>query len=343
MFSKGFYYLWLYFGVHFVSFLVIILPPFVLLPFIKRKVSKQENETVEKNRKAAFITSLLVVLVYLLGFVAKVGGDFMFARFIIPVAPFIYFIIYYSILKLVNEKNLNKVFILLLILSVIETKVRFEFFKGYDDEGNQVIASNNDVADERDVYVNFTPIEIDTKLGKAIHRAFNGIDAKVLIGGGQACFGYYSNFSYCQEMYGLTDTVIAHSVIESRGRIGHEKQGTLEYFQKKGIHFMFNRDFPSMDTFQRAAFILPPFDLDLTIVSYDTDIMNKLKERFGSNILFTDFPVYLDYYILNKLPVTSPDNLKKDYDNFNLYYFSHNNDIKREDQFLKILGYQIKK
>ena len=343
MFSKGFYYIWLYFEIHFVSFLLIILPPIALIPFLRKKFVHQPYVNENNNLNPAYITSLLFVFVYLLGFVAKVGGDFMFARFIIPTAPFICFIIYFSLLKIISGKNLNKILIVLLCLSFIETKLRFNFFKGHDENGNKIIAVSGDVADERDVHVNFAPIEIETRIGKQVHVAFDGIDAKLLIAGGQACFGYYSNFSYCQEMHGLTDTLIAHSTVTSRGRIGHEKQGKLEYFQKKGIDFLFNRDLPSNDTYQHASLILPPFDIDLGIITYKTDLMNKVKERFGSNIQFTDFPTYLDNYIIKKLPIISHNDLKKDFDKFSLYYFQHNEDKIRENQFLNVLDNYIEK
>ena len=336
-FENGLYYIWLYFLIHFVSFLI-----FILLPVFCLRMLKFYKSTVENSKLRTYdnevIVSLLFIFVYLLFFVAKVGGDFMFARFIIPVVPFIYLIIYYFILKIVNERKLNVVFVILLLLSFLETSVRFKFFEKYDENKNPKVTLNHGIADERDVYTNYAPIENEVKLGKALHRAFNGIDAKLLIAGGQACFGYYADFPYCQEMHGLTDTFIAHSVIKNRGRIGHEKVGTLEYFENKGIDFIFYRYLPSNDKFRLARLILPPFDIDMSIVTYETEIMNALTERFGTNIQFTDFPSYLDDYIKNQLPGKSIDDLKKDFENFNLYYFRHNNDKMRESRFLSVLS-----
>lgn len=343
MFSKGFYYLWLYFGAHFVSFLILFLPPFILIPFLKKKFNTINNVRELENWNSAFITSVLFVFVYLIGFVAKVGGDFMQARFIIPVSPFIGFIIYYSLLKIVNEKKLNLILVILLCLSFFETKIRFQFFKGYDENGNKLIAINGDVADERDFYINYVPIDIQIKFGKTIHRAFEGIDAKILIEGGQACFGYFANFNYCQEKHGLTDTLIAHSAVKDRGRIGHEKKGTLEYFQNKGINFVFFSAENPLDSFSAATIFLPPYEVKMTIISYNIDIMNKIKERYGADFHFTDFPAYLDDYIKNDLPIKSHESLKKDYDKFNLYYFKHNNDIERENQFSNTLNRISKK
>lgn len=336
LFLNGFYYIWIYFIIHFVSFLVFIFPAFLIYRMIKKTRTLNIITEIEKLN-SGIVASLFFVFVYLLFFVAKVGGDFMFARFIIPVVPFLYLIIYYTILKTVKESKLNIVFTVLLFLSFIETGIRFKYFEGYDEIDNPKITLNHGIADERDVYVNYAPLENEAKLGKAINRAFKGLDAKLLIAGGQACFGYYADFPYCQEMHGLADTLIAHSRIKSRGRIGHEKVGTLEYFENKGIDFLFYRYLPTNDKFRLARLILPPFDIDISLVTYQTDIMKTLLERFGSNIQFTDFPAYLDDYIKNQLPNKTSRDLKNDFDNFNLYYFKHNNDKFREMQFLNLL------
>src|SRR6218665_1508328 len=106
LFSKGFYYIWLYFKPHFLSFLIIVLPPFILFPLLKGKVLENIKTFISDKWNAAFIVSILMVYAYLLFFVAKVGGDFMHARFIIPCTPFMYYIIFYSLYRFVPFKNL---------------------------------------------------------------------------------------------------------------------------------------------------------------------------------------------------------------------------------------------
>lgn len=336
-FEKGFYYIWLYFKPHFISFLIIILPPFILVPLLKKNKLQRIKEFISDKWNAAYLVSLIILYIYLIGFVAKVGGDFMYARFIIPVAPFIYFIIFYSVFKLVSKKNLNVLLVLLLIGGFIETKLRFDVFKALDKNGKEIITLNRDIADERYVYTGYFKIEDEIKLGKAIHNCFNGIDAKMLIRGGQACMGYYANFNYCQEFHGLTDTLIAHSEIKTRGRIGHEKHGTTEYFQNKGIHFLFNRSALSQDQYKYAELDVTPYAIRTEIISYDNRIIEQLKQKLGTNFKFTDFQAYLDDYIQNKLPAVSKEQLKTDYDSFYLYYFKHNDDKQRETQFLNAL------
>ncbi|MBA3706717.1 MAG: hypothetical protein H0W84_12695, partial [Bacteroidetes bacterium] len=337
LFSKGFYYLWLYFKPHFISFLIVILPPVILFPLLKGKLLLNLKKFFADKWNAAFFTSLVVVYAYLLLFVAKVGGDFMHARFVIPMAPFIYYIIFYSVLKYFSLKNVNIILTVLLFCSFIETKIRFDVFKAIDKNGKEITTLNRDIADERWAYVTYLPIENEIKLGKALNHAFQGIDAKMVVRGGQACLGYFANFKYAQEYHGLTDTLIAHSKIETRGRIGHEKHATYEYLQSKGIHFLFNRSTFSKDEFKYAELNIPPFRVRTEIITYDNKIISQMQEKFGGNFKFTNFQAYLDDYIKNKLPVASHEQLQKDYDNFNSYYFKHNDDKQREAAFLNAL------
>jgi arabinofuranosyltransferase len=339
LFGKGFYYLWLYFKPHFTTFLIVILPPFVLLPLFKQKPLEQLKTFLADKWNAAFLTAIIVVYTYLIVFIAKVGGDFMHARFVIPMTPLFYFIIFYSLLKLrfFGEKNLNIVLTLLLLCSFVETNIRADVFKAPDKNGKIITTLNKDVADERWAYTTYLPIENDIKLGKALHNAFQGIDAKLLVRGGQACLAYYANFIYEQEYHGLTDTLIAHSKIEHRGRIGHEKHATYEYLQNKGIHFLFNRTPLSKDQYKYAQLDIAPYSVGVEIITYDTKIIEQLRLRFGENFKFTDFQAYLDSYIQTKLPTVQKNELQKDYDAFYLYYFKHNDDIVRENKFIVAL------
>lgn len=337
LFSKGFYYLWLYFKPHFTSFLIIILPPLVLFPLLKGKPIQRLKEYTSDRWNAAFLTSVIVVYAYLIIFVAKVGGDFMHARFIIPVAPFIYFIIFYSLVNYVSKKNLNIVLTVLLLCSFVETKIRSEVFKAPDKDGKIITTLNRDVADEQWVYTTYLPIENEIKLGKTLHKTFQGIDAKLLVRGGQACLAYFANFNYAQEYHGLTDTLIAHSKIPQRGRIGHEKHATYEYLQNKGVHFLFNRTPISKDQYKYAQLEIAPYTVRTEIITYNNKIIGQLKQRLGEGFKFTDFQLYLDNYIQTKLSKIPKAELQKDYNDFYLYYFKHNDDKVRENKILDAL------
>lgn len=340
-FSAGFYYIKLYMKSHFTSLLIAVLPPFVLIPLIiKNKINLDKwKEFLSDRVNAAFISSLAFVYLYLIGFIAKVGGDFMYARFIIPTAPFIYLIIYYSISKLFNGKLAVVLCSIILLLSLVETKRRMEIFKPVlDKEGVEHFRLKRGIADERWFYIHTSPYYDQQEIGTAIKECFKGIPARQLIRGAQACLGYYCDFDYCMEYHGLADTVIAHSSISTRGRIGHEKHATLEYIESRGIDFLFNvkpqHERMTEEDFRDALIIITPDTIKTELLTYRTEIISQLKTRLGNNFRFVDFTAYLDDYIKNKMPAMSFEQLKSDYEKFRLYYFMHNNDKERENVFL---------
>ncbi len=349
-YSKGFDYILLYFKPHFISFLIFVLPLFIIFPLVKNNFRNNLKEFLQDKWNCAYIVSVKIVILYLIFFVAKVGGDFMYARFIIPIAPFIYFIVFYSIFKLVKQKRLNIVLAVLVLASGLEYSLRMDLFPRtldkqgniqYDKKGNEMITWSGDVSDERFVYTSYYPVADEIKTGKTIRDCFEGIDARMLIKGGQACMGYYANFSYIQEFHGLTDTLIAHSKIEHRERIGHEKHGSIEYFESKDINFCFfiHARPVTKDTFRYANIIAVsyPFQIHTEILTYNTKLIAQLKAKLGDNFQYTDFQAYLDNYIQTKLPRMLYDKLKTDYNNFSNYYFKHNDDKEREKAFTDAL------
>lgn len=338
-YSKGFQYIWLYFKPHFVSILAFILPLPIIFRLVKKNFIINLKEFLSDKWNCAFIASLKIVLLYLIFFVAKVGGDFMYARFIIPVAPFIYFIVFYSVLKLVKPKRVNIVLGILVLAGFIETNIRMDVFKAQDKNGKEITTWNGDVSDERYVYTSYYPMAEEIKMGKALHNCFDGIDARMLIKGGQACMGYFANFSYIQEFHGLTDTLIAHSKVDHRERIGHEKHGTIEYFESKEINFVFpiHARPITKDTFRFANIIFEPYQIRTEIITYNSKLISQLRAKLGENFQYTDFPAYLDNYIETRLSTEPYDKLKADYDNFYLYYFKHNDDKERENKFTAAL------
>jgi arabinofuranosyltransferase len=79
--SQGFYYILLYFRVHYVLGLALIGSIFVLF---RKNTETQETAT---ERGSPVIVAAVASVTYLSLFVARSGGDFMFARFLIPVTP----------------------------------------------------------------------------------------------------------------------------------------------------------------------------------------------------------------------------------------------------------------
>lgn len=331
-FPKGFYYIWLYVKCHLTSLLAsaaLIIP-------IRLAFKGQWKKLFSDKELAPLLTSLFMVIVYLFFFVAKVGGDFMFARFIIPCVPFIYFIIFYTV-YMKAARYANIIFAAILLMSIPETFIRTNLFVETTAEGKEKPLIHEGIADERYIYLYCMHTEHNVSAGKELHELTKDINYKALIFGAQARFGYYANFKYCQEYFGLTDTLIAHSKIEERGRIGHEKHATIEYLESKNIHFSFNAGHLKDDAYRSAQIDLPSGEASMEIITYDKGIIKAFADKLGSKFHYIDFPSYLDNYIRDTIPVASNEKLEADYKKFIPYYFKNNNDPERAAVFTNAL------
>ena len=331
-YSKGLIYIYTYFKIHFTSFLLLIIP-FLFLFTMKKKGNFKQ--LIFEKENAAFIASLILVYIYLIFFVAKVGGDFMFARFIIPCVPFIYFIIFCFIISLKSLKGINALLFSLVFLFGTETYFRLKLFNQLSDsDNNSKVYITPDIADERFYYTHVADENLEKRIGKELTECFENLGVRSLVLGTQNRFAYYSHFYYCQEYFGLTDTLIAHSKSIPGGRIGHQKNASIEYIENKKIHFAYNTKSFENGNFNTAKLYLPSDTLYLLIFTYDNSIINKLTAKLGKNFEYTNFPDYLDEYLNKTLPdIKSYDELNKDYHAFYQYYFKNNNDKVRENKF----------
>jgi hypothetical protein len=328
-FAQGFFYIWMYFKCHFTSFLIFI--PFIsLYPLIRKYGVK---EFILKKEYSPLLTALSLILGYLIFFVAKVGGDFMYARFMIPCVPFIYFTIFYS-LFLIDLKHLNTILFVILSFTLVETSIRTDMFFEPDGKGGKTLLIPEGIADERYCYLYCLNTDREVKQGIELNERLKNVNYKALIFGAQARFAYYADFSYCQDYFGLTDTLIAHSEIKERGRIGHEKHGTIDYFESKNINFSFNADPLKEDNYRLAQIDLPSGPVSMEIITYDNLIIEKFVHNLGKDFHYINFPNYLDSYITHTLPtIKSYDQLNIKYQKFYVYYFKNNNDKQRESLF----------
>ncbi len=334
-FSKGFHYIYLYFKAHFTSLLIFFIPCYLFIHLLKRRELKQ---FIFKKENAAFITCLFLLFIYLVFFVAKVGGDFMYARFIIPCVPFICFSIFYFICSL-NTKYVNVLLFSFLLLCFTETYFRLRLFNQLKEESGINSLIIDDVADERYCYTTCVDVGRERKRGEEFKKYFKDIKVRALVGGTQARFAYYVDFYYCQEYFGLTDTLIAHSKVTERGRIGHEKGATMEHLENKNVHFSFDCGRLKSDFYRFAKFYLPSDSMDAEIITYHTSIINEISSRLGNKFKYISFPDYLDKYINDTLPfINSYQKLSKTYSDFYSYYFKNNDDKKRATSFTLALG-----
>lgn len=317
--SQGIIYLLLFVRTYYILLLLPVAMAAVLPTFFKNYVpDKKVSKTIDR----AWLLGILFIVPYVL-YVVRGGGDFMFARFFIPITPICFFFMESTILAISRKFSaraaLGAVIVSAVIFSWNQFPTLHKAIKG--------------IVNERDFYPakSIEKAKID---GRNIKKYLAGID-DVTIGfyGSKAMTIYYSDIPDAVEINtGLTDTYIAHLPLKHRARPGHEKMAPHDYILKRGINFIVKKtDFLPPD---RTRILLLDGSI-VHIVFYDNKVMNHLKNFSGAE--FVDFPAMLDSYIAN-LESIPKNQLINDYAFFKLYYFDHNDDPARNQPFIDRLN-----
>ena len=350
-YKQGFFYLYYYFQTYWTSLSFLIGLIYLFKQLLRKKTTLIERikELFLNSETASILLGLAFIGVYSLYFVARVGGDFMYARFVIPLVPFFYFVAETSLSELfAGQKKIIVIsFLLIIILLPVEMYYRnVPLLSGYSKNKDEVIIMGKlslgvrGIVDERLYYTRkgfITGLNVKEsaeQAGNEFQRYFQDKKVRVLILGAQACLAYYSKFYYVIENHGLTDSYISHLPLKQRGRPGHEKTAPYEYLISKKINFMF-KSFPeNYSNYQYINFIIQNHDYFGSIITYDRELMSELHNKFPNEIFFIDFEHYLDDYIAN-MKNFSREQIKTDYQKFKEYYFQHNSDPNREKFFFQ--------
>lgn len=201
-------------------------------------------------------------------YVARSGGDFMFARRLIPVIPLVFMAVEREFLRLTPSWRRT---IGALALSAAAASP-FPIYSRWAENGR--IAR---VSDEASFY-DARRLALRQAQGEALGRAFDGIDATFLIGGGLCMLAYYSRLPHMIEPNGLTDRVVAKQELSVRGIPGHEKTAPLWYLRQRRVQFQVRRGPPSevhtVDTVSIARGLVR-----LGLLIYDEPVMTALAQR----------------------------------------------------------------
>ncbi len=345
-FAQGFFYIFLFFKVY-VSLAIAVVGLGALYFFRKGKNTVEINTTVEHLGSPA-ITACTAICVYLVLNVARVGGDFMFARFIIPILPLLCYIIEDWLWRLQLKPKIEYAIAGLLVGSIfLENMLREKILFHYDQATAQLAGNwdGNDggetrgIADERWVYMRKRfllngelrgSMDVYSSIGKFYQPFFAGLPVTIAITGAQNMIAYYADFHTCINEYGLTDTAIAHQPITKRGRIGHEKMASEEYFVKRGVQLQFfavMNELPKGRTWDMAAFEIPEYGLwqIAKVITYDKPIIDELFNRFRAVGIRTMLPKYdmiMPRYITDVMPSLPVEQVKDDYEGFKRLFFN---------------------
>ncbi|MDI6765311.1 MAG: hypothetical protein QME52_00540 [Bacteroidota bacterium] len=320
-YSQGFEYAYLYLKTYYGITLIFILGGLFTWRWIKSLDKKNLPVSVwthlrEKNNRPILLASLFCVIYTL--FIIRIGGDFMHARFFIPITPLLYFIIE-MLINRITHKLPNLIFSILILLTTIFRNDLYsqEISVGY-------------VVDEAKFYT-FENLKNSKKDGELIRKYTEGLPVRIAFWGAGLRFIYYADPYYAIEsMAGLTDTGLAHRTLLKRGRPGHEKSAPLSYLRFKKVNFYFGPlGLPPQNQLPLNAII---FDSLLAeIIVYDNAIMSHLAKY--PELKFVRIPEFIDKYF-TKNQSYSIDNVKEDYVFLKSFYFAYNNDTLREQKFL---------
>jgi hypothetical protein len=179
-----------------------------------------------------------------LAYVVHVGGDFMFARRVLPAVPLLLLALELTLVGLRPERSRLAAAAACMLAAALP----------YPIYGEQ--ARIRGIADERRFY-HEAAIAKRRLQAEVVGAALADAPVRVLFEGGMCVFGYYSGLPYQAEMSGLTQYSLAKLPLEQRGWIGHEKQATEEWLSENDIHLIVSHRFPPI----RRPPGPPPVDL----------------------------------------------------------------------------------
>ena len=321
-YSQGFRYLMLYFKTYY----VLLAVPFFLIAcavtFARRSRGRFFRDAVcpDTTSRRAILLAVLFAAPFLF-YVLRVGGDFMFARFLLPATPFLFLILECT----VNELFVGRVRVAVMILLTALTFTRW----------NQFDKIHRKAIDGITYEPFFYPpgiVENTRAMGERMREYYR--DMPIVVGYFRCMLVYYADFPVALEIAtGLTDRYIAHQPIDERARPGHEKVPPDEYLRERRMNFTFCSVLDTVPYLSNYD-IMSVHGMGGSIYIYDNEIMEKLRKYPG--IQFVHFPSFLDNYMrnINSMPM---EKVRTDYDKFRAYYFDYNDDPERERIFQEIL------
>lgn len=225
-----------------------------------------------------------------LGFVVWVGGDFMFARFCLPVVPILYLLAEDLVARLPGRGARW-----LVALAVVGGTLAWQERSELAVVGQTV----RGIADEHAQYPAARTAQL-RGLGRRLRELLGGTPLRVAFSGTQAMLVYEAKVDYALEaVTGLTDRFLARQVLAERGHVGHEKgifrswAATDYALQTQRVH-LFLFDWPA----QTAAFPFLRVAIDgtpCTLVRWDPAVMQRLLGQPG--VEATDLPAWLDGFL----------------------------------------------
>ncbi len=310
-YAQGLVHLWLYVKTYY----VLLLVPVALGAFLGGLLKLGRNWTdADRYAYRSLGLGFLMVIPYVF-YVVRTGGDFMFARFFIPVTPICFVILEAALMRLRLRPRFHVAVACAVLACVL---LRWPQFR----PGQTYISG---VADEHSVY----PPEMIAKArveGALLKKYLGGKHVTVGFVGTGAMRMYYAQLPTAIECHtGLTDEYIAHLPVEHRGRPGHEKPAPMDYLVRRGVNFLFT-DGPGKETESQNLRFISFGGIPAAIIVYDNPVMESL--RSFTDVRFMPFPDFLDRD-LEQVRSLPPEQRREFFEFSKEFYFDHNADSAR--------------
>ncbi len=260
-------------------------------------------------------------------YVARVGGDFMYARMLIPATPF------FLVLFELGWTALPPRTPAALALFVGALPVVVPPLLPRPVTGRQLVRG---VANEWEFYSLKKNAETDFR-GACLGRFFAGLPVRALIYGAEVRLAYRAEIPLAVEGHGLTDPEIARRPLLARGRPGHERLPDPAYaVLRRRLDLAFHPAFFELTGFPRFIPVVPVRfgPVGAFLLRWDPALVAEWRRR-GARI--PDFPAWLDRY-LAEMDSKGDAAVRNDYARFRNFYFAHVSDPVREERFKRRLG-----
>ncbi len=245
-----------------------------------------------------------------IAYIVEVGGDFMFARRLLPAVPLLFVAIELGVARVPSTRL--RVGIALATLAAAAMPIPlFENVPG----------AIRGVYDERRSYPPET-LEQRRLQAETARRSLRGTDVRVALEGGMAGFGYYSELPYLVETTGLTQYSLAKQPLVERGAVGHEKAADAEWLAEHRIHLLLKRGLPPLPAHRlnRIDEIRFGDRLHGQILLYSDEIMDALRDRPEVDFLPIEAAIDLAAAQMESASLPQAQRL---YDELDRYYFRH--------------------
>ncbi len=248
-YSQGFLYIWTYLRTYVSAWFFLLSFPFLLIVWSglpREGILLRLRRLAGDEKVTSAVLALLFIFIYAIGFVARVGGDFMFVRFLYVLIPFSYYLCEVSAATLLASRpKLLLLAGLAFLPLIVFDKDRRDDYLGGEPGAPAEMWGRYGITDEyrfwtRDTGRGLSLIESQLADGRKLRPFLEGEKVSVLLVA-QASLAYAAKFYIGIESQGLTDKFIAHLPLERRGRPGHEKTPPWDYLVQRRVNFVFPR------------------------------------------------------------------------------------------------------